>query len=481
MQTFRAIISKAVWRVSLTGMALLAAALAAPLAFSLAGLSVPAAQAQERRSVKVGLNKSMVMHLPGGVKDILVGDPKVAEVVLRSRRTMYLFARKLGQTNVYFLDAGGNPVLALDIEVVRDPRPLQKILRRMLPNANISVEMLQEQVVLSGTVKTPAQAQKAMQIAESFMKMRESEKQAKELKVISALKVAGKDQVMIKVKLAEVQRDVFKQLRTNFSQISFSSGDFSGLVGLAFPFTLGNNLASASTALTYGGRKLSGTMLLEALERDGLMRLLAEPTLTAVSGEAAKFMAGGEVPTVSGYDPTTRTYTYEWKPFGVLLGFTPLVLDEGRISLKVNIEVSELSNKYALPIGDVAVPGFEKRQTATTVELPSGGTLAIAGMIREQTKQNIDGVPGLKNLPILGALFRSRDFQSNQSELVVMATPYIVNPVNEKKLRTPLDRLNMSSDYQAYFLGRLHRVYGAPVKARANGLNYHGNIGFILD
>ena len=471
-------ICRKVIRASLMAMALTAASVTtAGLVTVATGVTMSAtAQAEPRRAIKVGLSKSMVIKLPGGVKDILVGDSKIAEVVLRSKRTMYLFARKLGQTNVYFLDADGNPLMALDVEVVRDPMPLQKLIRQMLPNASIQVKMLQKQVVLSGTVKTPGEAQKAVQIAQNFMNMHKDE--GKKLSVINALKVSGKDQVMIKVKLAEIKRDVLKQFRINLDRISFSK--LTGMASaLQYPFSLGNALGP-STGLRYSGSKLGA--VLQALERDGLMRLLAEPTLTAISGEAARFHAGGEAPVFSGWDPLSRTMMYKMRPVGILLGFTPLVLDEGRISLKVNVEASEISGKYSLRVSDsLSIPGIETRKAQTTVELPSGGTLAIAGMISEQTKQNIDGFPGLKNLPILGTLFRSREFQSSQSELVVMATPYVVNPVNEKKLRTPIDRLNMATDMQTVLMGRVHRVYGTPVKARDNGLNYHGNVGFILD
>jgi pilus assembly protein CpaC len=365
--------------------------------------------------------------------------------------------------------------MSLDVEVVHDPRPLQRLLRHMLPNANIKVKMLHKQVVLSGSVKTPAQAQKAVKVAENFMKS-----YGGKASVINTLKVTGKDQVMIKVKLAEVKRDVLKQFRINFQNISFIKGNFSHVASLGFPYSLGGFLGNAGLRSSYrsGTTRVNG--ILQALERDGLMRLLAEPTLTAISGESASFHAGGEMPVVTSVDDGTVGYSH--KPFGVMLNFSPKVLDEGRISMKVKVEVSEVSGRFSIPVQDnLAIPGFESRKAETVVELPSGGTLAIAGMISEHTRQSVDGIPGLKRLPIIGALFRSRDFQSSQTELVVLTTPYIVNPVNEKKLRTPIDRLNAATDMQAVMLGRLHRVYGSPVKARENNLNYHGNVGFILD
>ena len=478
---------------------LLAMGFAGPGTLALHAAGVPAAigdaHAQIKRTIKLGIGKSAVMHLPGGIKDVLVGDTKIADVVLRSRRTLYVFARKIGQTNIFLLDANGNPVASVDIVVSFDTRPLQRLISKVLPDANITVESSGDQIILGGTAKTPAQVNKAMELANRFVSGAGGAFSFFSLfgggsgngKVVNAVRITGKDQVTIKVKLAEVSRDAIKQLRTNFSRIDVSKGPLSttSAAGVAsfftFGFPLGNLTTQGTGYLNYtkNGNTVEG--LLNVLERDGLMRLLAEPTLTAISGESANFMAGGEVPVVIDYDANEDKYTYDFKPVGVLLGFTPLVLSEGRISLKVNVEVSELSSRYAQPVGNTSINGIEKRRAATTVELPSGGTLAIAGMIREQTRQYVEGIPGLKNLPILGALFRSRDFQSNQTELVVLATPYIVTPRNEKKFRTPVDRLNIASDYQTYFLGRLHRVYGGKAQDAPGRRVYHGNVGFIVE
>jgi pilus assembly protein CpaC len=456
------------------------------------GLLVADAHAEIRKNLKMGLYKSAVVRLPHGVKDILVGNPKVADVVLRSRQTLYVFARKIGQTNIYLLDGGGNPVARVDIRVVMDLTPLQESIRKILPEADIHIEAVGNQLLLTGSAKTPGEVNKAIELAKNFAKSVDQQMLAtasklnrgKALEVVNAVRVTGKDQVTIKVKLAEVQRDVIKQLRTNLANVRFNIGSFTSFIfSGAVPFSMGNNLGNYGGNFSYNKGNTQVDGVLQALERDGLMRLLAEPTLTAISGESARFMAGGQVPMIVGYDINAHTYTYKLQSFGVMLGFSPVVLSEGRISLKVRVEVSELSGRYSLPISkDLSVPGIEKREAQTTVELPSGGTLALAGMIRQQTKQNIDGVPGLKNLPILGALFRSREFQSNQSELVVLATPYIVSPRNEKKFRTPVDGLTAASDYQTYFLGRLNRLYGGARNAgKGENKVYHGDVGFILE
>ncbi len=481
------------------GMLALACGLFTTGALPLVGGMMAVEQAQAapmKRFLRLGLSKSTVVRLPRAASDILIGDPAVADAVIRSRKMVYIFAKKLGQTNIHFLDRNGNPILSLDIEVSKDPQALQKLINRVLPKSRIKVEMVEDQILLTGMAHTASDADRAVKLASRFVfdtSMTATgggasiTQQTRGGKVINAMTIAGKDQVMIKVKIAEVQRSVAKQLGID-TQVALNKIGTTLLTGganMAFPFSLGNDLQPSAFGLQYSGSKQSFSTVLRAVERDGMMRTLAEPTLTAVSGEAAKFVAGGEIPVISGctkQDDGSIDCTYEMKEFGVSLGFTPLVLSEGRISLKINTEVSEISARYSLTVvGGNTVPGFEKRKAETTVELPSGGTLAIGGLIKETTKQNINGIPAVKNLPILGALFRSRDYMSDQTELVIMVTPYIVNPVNEKQLRTPIDRLNIASDEQTIFLGRLHRVYGAPGGPKGEGKVYHGNIGFIVE
>jgi pilus assembly protein CpaC len=271
------------------------------------------------------------------------------------------------------------------------------------------------------------------------------------------------------------------------------------------PFSLGNGLIQTTcTLLTPGvpcnaangivgsdsGGIVNGTYVngdttiegvLRVMERDGLLRTLAEPTLTAISGESAKFLAGGEFPVPVASD--LNTVTIEFKPFGVGLNFTPVVLTEGRISLRVSTEVSELSQENAVSVNagssTLVIPGLKVRRADTTLELPSGGSMMMAGLIQDVTKQQINGLPGLKDLPVLGSLFRSRDFQSQQTELVVIVTPYVVNSVNEKQLATPIDRLNIATDRQTILFGRLNKVYGVAGEA-AKGV-YHGTVGYIVE
>jgi pilus assembly protein CpaC len=297
--------------------------------------------------------------------------------------------------------------------------------------------------------------------------------------------------VMLKVTVAEVQRDVIKQLGIDLSGAITSGSkviDFSN----TNPFPVVGQALVSSNAVTASWRGINAT--LRAMERAGVIRTLAEPNLTAISGESANFMAGGEFPIPAGFtcDPTTRTCQtqLQFKKFGVGLNFTPVVLNEGRISLRVLTEVSELSNDNALTLTQsisanqttsMTIPSIKTRRAETTVEIPSGGSLAMAGMIHEQTKQQLNGFPGLMNVPILGTLFKSRDYVNRQTELVVLVTPYVVRAVSTKDVARPDDGYADASDASGVLLGRFNRLYGVPGRSYPSQDRYRGNYGFILD
>jgi len=354
-------------------------------------------------------------------------------------------------------------------------------IKRILPDADIAVEGLADGVMLSGSAANQMEAQQAYDLAARLA--------GDANKVVNNIAVRGRDQVMLKVTVAEMQRDVIKQLGIDLSG-SLTGGnkvlDFTS----ANPFPITGALASANTySLAYRGV----TSTLRAMERAGVIRTLAEPNLTAISGESANFMAGGEFPIPAGFtcDPTTRNCQtqIQFKKFGVGLNFTPVVLSEGRISLKVLTEVSELSNENALTVvqsvsagqtSTLTIPSIKTRRAETTVEIPSGGSLAMAGMIHEQTKQQLNGTPGIMNVPILGALFKSRDFTNRQSELVVLVTPYVVRATRQKELSRPDDGYADASDASTTLLGRFNKLYGVPGKSYPKQ-TYRGNYGFILD
>ncbi len=432
--------------------------------------------------IPLGVGKSVVIDLPRDAKDVLVADPKIANAVVRTSRRAYLIGVALGQTNVFFFDAEGRQIAGFDIAVTRDLQGMRTALKRLLPDSDIKVDGMADGVMISGSVGSPSESQQAYDLAVRLA--------GDVTKVVNAISVRGRDQVMLKVTVAEVQRDVIKQLGIDLSG-ALTRGttvlDFNN----ANPFpVLGQALVNSNT-VTGTWNAVSAT--LRAMERAGIIRTLAEPNLTAISGETANFLAGGEFPIPAGFtcDPTTRNCQtqIQFKKFGVGLNFTPVVLSEGRISLKVLTEVSELSNENALTLVQsisssqtttLTIPSIKTRRAETTVEIPSGGALAMAGMIQEQTKQQINGMPGLMNVPVLGQLFKSRDYINRQSELVVIVTPYIVRAVAQKDLSKPDDGFADASDMSSSLLGRLNRLYGTPGATNPQQ-TYRGNYGFILD
>jgi len=437
------------------------------------------------RFVPLGIGKSVVIDLPRDVKDVLVAEPKIANAVIRSARRAYIIGAAVGQTNVFFFDHNGQQIIGLDIAVTRDLNGLRQAIRQALPHADIRVEGLGEGVVLLGNVSTPIEAHTAFDIASRLVEDGR--------KVVNGIAVHGRDQVQLRVTVAEVQRDVIKQLGIDLSG-TVGSGTSVLTFNNSNPFSVLGQPLVQSNAITARYKSINAT--LRAMERAGVIRTLAEPNLTAISGESANFLAGGEFPVPAGYtcDPTTRNcqYQIQWKKFGVGLNFTPVVMSEGRISLKVMSEVSELSTDNQLTLTQsvgagetttLTIPSIRTRRAETTVEIPSGGALAMAGMIQEQTKQQINGIPGLMQLPVLGQLFRSRDFVNRQTELVVIVTPIAVRAVAQRNLSRPDDGFADASDPATILLGRLNRIYGIPGRKdqHAQQKSYRGNYGFILD
>ena len=434
------------------------------------------APSDSSKFVRLGVGKSMVIRLPAATKDVIVGNPAIVDAIVRTQNRAYLFGRALGQTNVFFFDADGRQILSLDIEVARDPLALRNLLDRAIPGNRITVDSMNDSIVLGGVAANPAEAQKAMDLAVQLV--------GDAKKVLTTIAITGREQVMLKVRVAEMQRNILKQLGVDIDA-AFSVGSFSGAFSTINPFSLNSigAISDGNGVIGVGNSKNFVDLTVTALERDGFLRTLAEPTLTAISGESAKFLAGGEYPVPVGSD--NDKVTIEFKPFGVGLGFTPVVMSEGQISMRISTEVSELSNENAITVkssttgSTTTIPALKVRRAETTVELPSGGSMIMAGLIQDSVKQHINGTPGLKNLPILGTLFRSRDFQADQTELVVIVTPYVVNPVNEKRLVTPFERYNTPTDRQTILFGRLNKVYG--IAGGSPKGTYHGSVGYIVE
>ncbi|QWG17884.1 type II and III secretion system protein family protein [Bradyrhizobium sediminis] len=437
------------------------------------------------RFLALGIGKSVVIDLPRDIKDVLVADPKIANAVVRSAQRAYIIGAAVGQTNIVFFDSAGQQIAAYDIAVKRDLNGVRAALKTTLPNADIQIEGVGDGVMLSGSAASPVEAQQAGELAARLVGGAD--------KVVNSIAVRGRDQVMLKVTVAEVARNVIKQLGIDLTA-SMSYGTAVVNFNNANPFTAyGRALVANNTTTASFGATPSVTATLRAMESAGVVRTLAEPNLTAISGESATFIAGGEFPVPAGYscDPTTHVCTTQisFKKFGISLNFTPVVLSEGRISLRVMTEVSELSNDNSITlsqsvtastVNSVTIPSIKTRRAETTLEIPSGGAMAMAGLIAEQTKQAINGLPGLAQLPILGTLFRSRDYVNNQTELMVLVTPIIVRAVAQKDLSRPDDGFASSSDPQADLLGSINRIYGVPGRVEP-ARNYRGTYGFITD
>jgi pilus assembly protein CpaC len=431
------------------------------------------------RFLALGIGKSIVIDLPRDIKDVLVADPKIANAVVRSAQRAYIIGAAVGQTNIVFFDAAGQQIAAYDIAVKRDLNGVRAALKQTLPNADIQIEGVGDGVMLSGSVSSQAESQQANDLAARLAGGQE--------KVVNSITVRGRDQVMLKVTVAEVTRNIIKQLGVDLSA-SMSYGTAVVNFNNANPFTaLGRNLVdgnatSASFGSANGIPKVTAT--LRAMENAGVIRTLAEPSLTAISGETANFLAGGEFPVPGGNscDPVTRvcTVSVTFKKFGISLGFTPVVLSEGRISLKIATEVSELTQENAVLLSGLSIPAIKTNRADTTLEVPSGGSIVMAGLIKQQTKQAISGLPGLSQLPVLGTLFRSRDYVANNTELMVLVTPYVVRAVAQKDLSRPDDGFADASDPQADLLGSINRIYGVPGRTEP-ARNYRGTYGFITD
>lgn len=435
------------------------------------------------KSIVLPLDKSAIVELPYAAADVLVAQPNVVDAVVRTPRRVYLLGLSVGQTNAFFFDAQGRQILNLEIQVERDVDTLADVIRRVMPDSRVEVDAVNDNIILRGTVQSPAESANANSLAGRFINDPN--------KVVNMLKIRDPEQVMLKVRIVEMQRQLLKQLGVT------TSGTWR-LSDAAFNYTAANSIGTTG-GIGLGGQKLNTGDLerfdasLQAFESNGLIRVLAEPNLTALSGEAARFLAGGEFPVPVGQDD--GVITIEFKEFGVGLGFTPLVMGQGRINLKVSTEVSEVTTENAFFVPGVttvddngnlittaglSIPGLSVRRANTTMELPSGGSLVMAGLLQEDMRSTVEGVPGMKDVPILGQLFRSRNYQNSETELVIIVTPYLVDPTHESELLDPTKGFVPASDAETILMGKLISTYGlAGSGAREAALQ--GPMGFILD
>lgn len=528
---------------SLTLFAIARSCLIAAVALGTHALTVPDASAQpgpprtignmritdasSAHQARLELNRSFIIELPQDAKDILVANPRIANAIVRTPRRIFVLGVGIGSTNIIFFDGNGGTIASVDIVVERDLAALNRTLRRLFPNTNVRAEGVGENVIVSGQVNSASDAKMAIEVAERFVGQTASNLPATQMtsgatqagassggspqttstdgggsRIVNALTLAGKDQVMVRVVVAEMDRRAMRQIGVNFGgTVRFGNNGISFQQVNPFPVNQTNQAqipitAATPGAVTPGNLPLIGATggvaeaislansslvaQVRAMEQTGLIRTLAEPSLTAISGESASFLAGGEFPVPVSRD-RDGNILLEYKQFGVGLAITPVVLSEGRISVRLRAEVSEIDPAAGYQgAGGFVIPGLAVRRADSTLELPSGGTLVLAGLIRDQSRHAISGIPGLRRLPVLGRLFSSNDFLSNQSELVLLVTPMIVNPVARRELALPTDGYVAASDPETFLFNRINRIYGAR-GAQAPRERPHGRAGFIYE
>ncbi|NMG40518.1 BON domain-containing protein [Chelativorans sp. ZYF759] len=490
--TLKSHLSKACLPATAAVLALAAGLVAMPPLPAHAQTNVISTQASAQR-VQLGLNKSVIIDLPRDAYDILVSNPAIADAVTRTSRRIYLFGKQVGETNIFVFGPNGEQIASLDIVVERDVAGLEAHLARFIAHSEISVELVNDNVVLTGKVRTPQDAQNAARLAEIFVSGGEAttgqyaqtaggqpgagvsinnpDGQRRASGIVNLLSIDGEDQVTLKVTVAEVSRNVMKQLGVNL---------IGQTNGIEFNTLMQNAPALFTGRGTVGGGATSLSGYLQAMEQAGVMRTLAEPTLTAISGEKATFRVGGEFNVVVGQttDAGNIIPVVNQIEYGIGLEFQPVVLSPGRISLKIRTSVSEPTTEGSIEVAGNNLLSLRKRLADTTVELPSGGSMMIAGLVNDNMRVSQTALPGLSNLPVLGSLFRSREFVRNETELVILVTPYLAQPVARNQLARPDDNFAPASDGAGFFLGRVNRVYGTMNTDRPAG-RYHGVVGYI--
>ncbi|NNE58001.1 MAG: type II and III secretion system protein family protein [Hellea sp.] len=438
-------------------------------------------QSAVSKSIVIPFGKSVPVEIPVPMMDVIVSNPDIVEAMVHTQHRTVLIGKRTGQTNVYFYGNDNQEILSLEIRVERDINGLKSLISQHTEGANVEVQAINNNLLLTGRVPNAATADKVAAIAKMWL----DENTSSDVKgeITNLMSVEGKDQVLLKVRMVEMQRSVSKQMGINLEAIG-NLGD--STVSLMSANALGTGAGlSGSFNWNVGGALDTLTGAFDALERVGLIRTLAEPTLAAISGETANFLVGGEFPLLTNVfvdDQGRVQREFEFKPYGVALGFTPVVLSEGRISLNISTEVSEPTTEGSFETGGISsdILGLRIRRANTVVELPAGGSLVIAGLIREEARQSLDGTPGLKDVPLLGAAFRSRDDLTTQTELVIIVTPYLVDPTHPDNLQTPLDSFVAANDGDAILWNRLNKVYGDNAN-QIDNQSLEGPFGHVVD
>ncbi len=446
-------------------------ALLAPLASQAAG---------NGSTFYVPINRAELITTKTDMSEVVVTDPDVANVLVHGKRKVSVIGMQIGQTTLRMFDANHKVIRDVDVYVTYDLPAVRRALKQYLPNERIGVSMVNTRMALTGEVSSAAAAASAVQIAEEFQRgkmldksitQRKFTNEPSESPVINMMKLTSGQQVMLRIRIGEAQRTAVKNLGVSMQVLG--NGDFPLAIGTG----VGRAFGTTNPVFTYGSHQLSDTTnsygfinmstpgstgingMIEALERDGMVKILAEPNLTALSGEEAQFLAGGEFPIP--VPQQQGTTTIEYKPFGVALKFTPYVLSPNRIRIQVNPEVSEISNLNSISTtsGFVA-PSIITRRASTTVELAPGESFMIAGLVSDGINTSIDQLPGGGEIPVLGALFRSTAFRRNESELVISVTPYLVDPMKSSDIKLPTDDYRPASFMESIFFGAIGGTRG---------------------
>ncbi|MEM6939620.1 MAG: type II and III secretion system protein family protein [Pseudomonadota bacterium] len=436
-------------------------------------------------AINVPMNRAVVVESDIPFAELSIANPGIADISSLSDRTIYVLGKAPGLTTLTLLDAGGQLITNVDVRVAADVSEFKERLRQILPGERIEVRTANDGIVLSGVVSSSQRLQRALDLAERYAPER----------VSNLMSVGGVQQVMMKVRFAEMQRNVSKALGSSLALNGIVGGD-TGINGgtgttvgsggiansLAGTVPAGNTNAGAVLFGFNAGSTQVG-ILLEALETKGAVRFLAEPNLVALSGQEAKFLAGGEYPVPVAQEG--GTIAIEFKPFGVELGFIPRVVDKDVVNLEMVAAVSAIDPTNSIALGNgIEVAAFTRRETSTTVEMRDGESFAIAGLLTDDFTDNSRQLPWIGDVPVLGALFRSADYQRNQTELVIIVTAHLVQPTRGEALALPTDRIKPPSERDLFLFGRTSTAVATPTQGAAGEVakqDFSGSYGYVLD
>ncbi|WP_395390693.1 type II and III secretion system protein family protein [Novosphingobium sp. BL-8A] len=438
-----------------------AACVLSPLAMPFAAPIAAQSVVRPVQDITLSIGNGQLVNVPGAMTDVFVANDAVADVQVKSRNQFYLFGKAGGTTTVYASNSAGAVVWSATVRVGSNIDSVDSMLRLAMPEAKIGVSTVGSGTfLLTGTVKTPEDAAEAERLVQAYV--------GKDANVISRLRMATPLQVNLQVRIAEVSRTVVKSLQSNLTTVDSTGGFKFGIgqgrsgwfnqytpggalgMGTAPTGATGVNPATTGSTLALAGKLFGVNILgaLDAAETVGLSTTLAQPNLTTLSGESAEFLAGGEYPIPIAQGTSSTTITVEYKKYGVSLSYAPTVLGNGRISMRVRPEVSELTSDGAVSLNGYSVPALTVRRAETTVELGSGQSFMIAGLLSNNSQNSIQKLPGAGDLPILGSLFRSTSYKRGETELVIVVTPYLVNPVDNSEIKLPTDGFNAPNDLQ---------------------------------